>query len=90
MNSGAYWYLGAWNEGTYAIGVVVILGALINKNTFEVGALIREWALIGMKFVDAQNNCFLEGQVFYMNANNTYNSDDAKHNTNFYASFMVF
>ena len=32
----------------------------------------------------------LEGQVFYMNANSTYNSGDLKHNTNFYAPFMVF
>ena len=32
----------------------------------------------------------LEGQVFHMNTNNTYNSGDAKHNTTFYAPFMVF
>ena len=32
---------------------------------------------------------FLKGKAVYMNANNSYNSDDAKQNTNCYTSFML-
>ena len=51
LNRGANWYWSAWNEGAYTIGILIRMGALINKNTFEVSALVREWALIGMKLV---------------------------------------
>ena len=52
----------------------------------EIGRLLeRSW------FVDVQSNCFFQSnRFFHMNANNTYNSGDSKHNTNFYAPFMVF
>ena len=45
LNSDTYWHRYAWNEGGYSIGVLIRIGALINKNAFEVGALI------GMKLV---------------------------------------
>ena len=51
LNRGAYWYWSAWNESAYTIGILIRMGALINKNTFQVSALVREWALIGMKLV---------------------------------------
>ena len=35
LNSGAYWYWGAWNEGAYAIGVLIRMGVLVQKNSFE-------------------------------------------------------
>ena len=50
LNRGAYyWYRGAWNESAYALGVLIRMGVLVQKNSFEVGVLIREWALIGTK-----------------------------------------
>ena len=51
LKSGAYWCWGAWNEGAYAIGVLIRMGVLVHKNSFEVGVLIREWVLIGTKLV---------------------------------------